>query len=163
MSVAEPVTTPTTAAAPPTSSPARVGLSSRLSARLLWSELGLIGGRRRNQMGLLVLAAVPVLMAVAVRISATRAGRGPDFLSSITSNGLFVPLAALSVELGLFLPLAIAMLAGDAVAGEANLGTLRYLLTVPVGRTRLLITKYLPLLIGALWGVAVVLLAGAIG
>jgi ABC-2 type transport system permease protein len=40
-----------------------------------------------------------------------------------------VPLAALGVEIGMFLPLAIAMLAGDAVAGEANLGTLRYLLT----------------------------------
>jgi ABC-2 type transport system permease protein len=132
------------------------------SGRLLRSELRLIGGRRRNQMGLLVLAAVPVLMAVAVRISTPRAGRGPDFLSSITSNGLFVPLAALGVELGLFLPLAIAMLAGDAVAGEANLGTLRYLLTVPVGRTRLLAVKYLSLVIGALWGVGVVVVAGAV-
>src|SRR3954467_2406519 len=162
MSVAEPVTTPTTAAAPPPSSPARVGLSSRLSARLLWSELGLIGGRRRNQMGLLVLAAVPVLMAVAVRISAPRTGRGPDFLSSIPSNGLFVPLAALSVEMGIFLPLAISMLAGDAVAGEANLGTLRYLLTVPVSRTRLLAVKFASLCIGALWGVATVTVDGAI-
>jgi ABC-2 type transport system permease protein len=132
------------------------------SGRLLRSELRLIGGRRRNQMGLLVLAAVPVLMAVAVRISTPRAGRGPDFLSSITSNGLFVPLAALGVELGLFLPLAIAMLSGDAVAGEANLGTLRYLLTVPVGRTRLLAVKYLSLVIGALWGVGVVVVAGAV-
>ena len=73
----------------------RVPLSRRLSSRLLRSELRLIAGRRRNQMGLLVLAAVPVLIAVAVRISSPREGRGPDFLSSITSNGLFVPLAAL--------------------------------------------------------------------
>lgn len=124
-------------------------VARRLSTRLLRSELRLIAGRRRNQMGLLVLAAVPVLIAVAVRLSSPREGRGPDFLSSITSNGLFVPLAALSVELGLFLPLAIAMLAGDSVAGEANLGTLRYLLTVPVGRTRLLVTKYISLMIGA--------------
>src|SRR3954462_5539045 len=162
MSVAEPVTTPPAPAAPPTSSPQPASLTSRLSARLLWSELGLIGGRRRNQMGLLLLAAVPVLIAVAVRISSPREGRGPDFLSSITSNGLFVPLAALSVELGLFLPLAIAMLAGDAVAGEANLGTLRYLLTVPVGRTRLLGVKYASLVVGAVWGVAVVTVAGAV-
>src|SRR3954447_2294786 len=162
MSVAEPVTTPPPAGAAPTSSPQPAGLTSRLAARLLWSEVGLIGGRRRNQMGLLVLAAVPVLMAVAVRISAPRAGRGPDFLSSITSNGLFVPLAALGVEMGLFLPLAIAMLAGDAVAGEANLGTLRYLLTVPVGRTRLLGVKYASLVVGAVWGVAVVTVAGAV-
>jgi ABC-2 type transport system permease protein len=151
--------------AAPSGSP-RPHLSTRiatgLSTRLLWSELGLIGGRRRNQMGLLVLAAVPVLMAVAVRISSPRPGRGPDFLSSITSNGLFVPLAALGVEMGLFLPLAIAMLAGDSVAGEANLGTLRYLLTVPVGRTRLLAVKYASLVVGALWGVAVVTVAGAL-
>ncbi|MGW5241102.1 ABC transporter permease [Monashia sp. NPDC004114] len=132
------------------------------STRLLRSELRLIAGRRRNQMGLLVLAAVPILMAIAVRISTPREGRGPDFLSSITSNGLFVPLAALGVEIGLFLPLAIAMLSGDSVAGEANLGTLRYLLTVPVGRTRLLAVKYAALVIGALWGVAVVTVAGAI-
>jgi ABC-2 type transport system permease protein len=133
-----------------------------LSTRLLRSELRLIAGRRRNQMGLLVLAAVPILLAIAVRISTPRAGRGPDFLSSITSNGLFVPIAALGVEIGLFLPLAIAMLSGDSVAGEANLGTLRYLLTVPVGRTRLLAVKYAALAVGALWGVAVVTVAGAV-
>jgi ABC-2 type transport system permease protein len=133
----------------------------RVSTRFLRSELRLIGGRRRNQMGLLVLAAVPVIMAVSVKLSTPEPGDGPDFLSSITSNGLFVPLAALGVEIAMFLPLAMAMLAGDAVAGEANLGTLRYLLTVPVSRTRLLAVKYLSLCIGALWGVAAVALPGA--
>ena len=139
----------------------RPAASRRWSTRLLRSELRLIAGRRRNQMGLLVLAAVPIVMAVAVKVSEPGPGRGPDFLSSITSNGLFVPLAALGVEIGMFLPLAIAMLAGDAVAGEANLGTLRYLLTVPVHRTRLLAVKYLSLCIGAVWGVAAVALLGA--
>ena len=139
----------------------RPAASRRWSTRLLRSELRLIAGRRRNQMGLLVLAAVPIVMAVAVKVSEPGPGRGPDFLSSITSNGLFVPLAALGVEIGMFLPLAIAMLAGDAVAGEANLGTLRYLLTVPVDRTRLLAVKYLSLCIGAVWGVAAVALPGA--
>ena len=135
----------------------------RVSTRLLRSELGLIAGRRRNQMGLLVLALVPVVLAVSVKVSSrVGAGGGPDFLSSVTSNGLFVPLAALTVEMGLFLPLAIAMLSGDAVAGEANLGTLRYLLTVPVSRTRLLLVKYASLCIGALWGVATVAVAGAL-
>ena len=33
----------------------------------------------------------------------------------------------------LFLPVAVAVVAGDSVAGEANVGTLRYLLAVPVG------------------------------
>ncbi len=134
----------------------------RVSTRLLRSEVGLIAGRRRNQMGLLVLALVPVVLAISVKVSSRAARGGPDFLSSVTSNGLFVPLAALTVEMGLFLPLAIAMLAGDAVAGEANLGTLRYLLTVPVSRTRLLLVKYASLCIGALWGVATIAAAGAV-
>jgi ABC-2 type transport system permease protein len=134
----------------------------RWSTRLLRSELRLIAGRRRNQMGLLVLASVPIVMAIAVKVSEPEQGRGPDFLSSITSNGLFVPLAALGVEIGMFLPLAIAMLAGDAVAGEANIGTLRYLLTVPVHRTRLLAVKYASLCIGAVVGVMAVALPGAV-
>ncbi len=133
-----------------------------LSTRLLRSEMRLIAGRRRNQMGLLVLAAVPVILAIAVKVSTPRPGRGPDFLSSVTSNGLFVPLSALSIEMVLFLPLAISTLAGDAVAGEANLGTLRYLLTVPVHRTRLLLVKYASLCIGALWGVGTVAVTGAV-
>ena len=113
----------------------------RSSLRLLRSELRLITGRRRNQAGLLVLASVPILIAIAVKVSEPRPGRGPDFFSSITSNGLFVALAALTVEIALFLPLAVAVLSGDAIAGEANLGTLRYLLTVPVTRGRLLTVK----------------------
>jgi ABC-2 type transport system permease protein len=134
-----------------------------VSTRLLRSEIRLIGGRRRNQMGLLVLAAVPIVLAVSVKLSSGGGGGGgPDFLDSVTSNGLFVPLAALGVEMGIFLPLAISMLAGDAVAGEANIGTLRYLLTVPVSRTRLLAVKYASLCIGALWGVATVAVAGGI-
>jgi ABC-2 type transport system permease protein len=133
-----------------------------LSTRLLRSELRLIAGRRRNQAGLAVLAAVPVVMAIAVKVSTPGAGEGPDFLSSITSNGLFVPLAALSVEIVMFLPLAMSMIAGDAIAGEANIGTLRYLLTVPVHRTRLLAVKYLSLCIGAFWGVCAVAVPGAL-
>jgi len=142
--------------------PVRRPAPSWFSTRLLRSELRLIAGRRRNQMGLLVLAAVPVILAIAVKVASPGSGGGPNFLSSITSNGLFVPLAALTLEMGLFLPLAISMLAGDSIAGEANIGTLRYLLTVPVHRTRLLLVKYLSLCIGALWGVATVTVAGAI-
>jgi ABC-2 type transport system permease protein len=134
----------------------------RLSTRLLRSELRLIAGRRRNQAGLAVLGVVPIIMAIAVKMSTPREGEGPDFLSSITSNGLFVALAALSVEIGFFLPLAMSMLSGDAVAGEANIGTLRYLLTVPVHRTRLLVVKFLSLCIGAMWGVTAVALPGAL-
>lgn len=129
--------------------------------RLLVSEVRLVAGRRRNQTGLLVLAAVPVVMAFAVRVSTRpHPGRGPDFLSSIAGNGFFVALAALAVELTLFLPLAVATLSGDAIAGEANQGTLRYQLLVPAGRTRLLVVKYLSLVIGAAIGILAIVVAG---
>lgn len=135
----------------------------RVSTRLLRSELRLIAGRRRNQAGLAVLAAVPIVMAIAVKMSRPGAANdGPDFFSSITSNGLFVPLAALGVEITMFLPLAMAMLSGDAIAGEANIGTLRYLLTVPVDRARLLAVKYASLCLGAIWGVCAVAVPGAV-
>jgi ABC-2 type transport system permease protein len=133
------------------------------STRLLRSELRLIAGRRRNQAGLAVLAVVPIVMAIAVKSSRPGGNDGgPDFVASITSNGLFVPLAALGIEITMFLPLAMSMLSGDAIAGEANIGTLRYLLTVPVDRTRLLLVKYASLCIGAVWGVCAVAIPGAI-
>ena len=91
------------------------------------------------------LAAIPVLLAVAVRVTSRRAatGRGPAFLGDITQNGLFVSLTALVVAIPLFLPLTVGVVAGDTIAGEAGLGTLRYLLVAPAGRVRLLVVKYL--------------------
>jgi ABC-2 type transport system permease protein len=120
------------------------------SSRFFRSELRLMMGRRRNQVGLVVLAAVPVLIAISVKSTLSQPGPdAPDFFRSITDNGLFVALAALTIEIGLFLPLAVSVVAGDAVAGEANLGTLRYLLTVPVTRLRLLLVKLAAITVGA--------------
>jgi ABC-2 type transport system permease protein len=133
----------------------------RVSATFLRSELRLIAVRRRNQVGLAALAAVPVVLAVALRV-APGGGGGPDFFGQITGNGFFVALAALSVELTLFLPIAVAMLAGDAVAGEAHQGTLRYLLAVPVGRTRLLLVKYAGIAFGAFLAPLVVAVTGLV-
>ncbi|GAA2725319.1 ABC transporter permease [Cellulomonas aerilata] len=127
--------------------------------RFLRSELWLVYGRRRNWVGALVLASVPVIIAVAVRVSPPSGG-GPGFFDLITANGLFVALAALTLELPLFLPIAVATIAGDAVAGEANLGTLRYLLVVPVDRTRLLVVKFAALVI---FTVSATLLVAAVG
>ncbi|MPY61453.1 ABC transporter permease, partial [Streptomyces spongiae] len=69
-------------------------------------------------------------------------GGGPAFVSQITNNGLFLVFTALAATLPFFLPMAIGVIAGDAIAGEANAGTLRYLLVAPAGRSRLLLTKY---------------------
>jgi ABC-2 type transport system permease protein len=121
-----------------------------LSPRFLLSELRLVLGRRRNQAGLVVLAAVPILISIAVKTSVSQPGAdAPNFFRSITDNGLFVALAALTIEIGLFLPLAVSVIAGDSVAGEANIGTLRYLLATPVTRLRLLLVKLAAITIGA--------------
>jgi ABC-2 type transport system permease protein len=135
-----------------------------LSTRFLRSELALIFRRRRNQAGLAVLAAVPVLVSVAVKLSSPHGSGqdGPDFFGSITENGLFVALASLTLELPLFLPLAVAAIAGDSVAGEANIGTLRYLLTVPVQRSRLLRVKYAAIVLFSLAATLVVTVTGIV-
>src|SRR4051812_1509362 len=93
------------------------GGAGGLSLRFLASELRIIGGRRRNLAGLAVLAIVPIVLAIAVRLSSPGDGDGPDFINAITGNGLFVAFAALALELPIFLPLAIAVVAGDSVAG----------------------------------------------
>ncbi|MDT7843659.1 ABC transporter permease [Streptomyces justiciae] len=109
--------------------------------------------RRWRTLALLaVLAAVPVLVGIAIRIETSDGGgvgggrggggEGPAFISQVTNNGLFLVFTALAATLPFFLPMAIGVIAGDAIAGEANAGTLRYLLVAPAGRTRLLLTKY---------------------
>src|SRR4051812_178529 len=136
-----------------------------LPGRFLRSELSLVFGRRRNVALLAVLAAIPVLLAIAIKVSSDGGGGGgggPGFFEAITSNGLFVAFAALAAELPLFLPLAVAAASGDAIAGEANQGTLRYLLTIPAGRTRLLFVKYAAVVIFGLAATSLVALAGVV-
>jgi ABC-2 type transport system permease protein len=113
---------------------------------------------------LLALAAIPVLFAVAVRLSssAPAPGEGPPFLDRITQNGLFVGITALVVSIPLFLPLTIGVVAGDTIAGEASLGTLRYLLVAPAGRVRLLAVKYAGAAAFCLAATVTVVAAGAL-
>jgi ABC-2 type transport system permease protein len=120
-----------------TAGPARAGTA------LLASELGLLFRRRRTWMLLAALAAVPVLMGVAVRVtSGPPQGEGPAFLDQVAGSGLFLAVAAVFVCMPFFLPLTVAVVAGDSIAGEAAHGTLRYLLVAPVRRAGLLAVKY---------------------
>ncbi|WP_313541351.1 ABC transporter permease [Leifsonia aquatica] len=127
---------------------------------LLGSELAVLFRRIRTWAMLAALAAVPILIAVAVRITGG-SSRGPGFLSQITDNGLFVAFTALVVCMPLFLPLTIGVVAGDTIAGEASHGTLRYLVIAPAGRLRLLAVKYAGAAAFSIAGALVVALAGA--
>ncbi len=142
--------------------PAAPYTAPMIGGRQVLSELRLIFGRRRNLAMLVLLAAIPVFIGTAVKVSTPRPGEGPPFISELTNNGLFLAFTALAVCLPVFLPLAIAVVAGDAVAGEAGAGTLRYLLSIPVSRTRLLVVKSLGVLIFAAVGVLVVAVFGMV-
>jgi len=131
---------------------------------LLVSELTVLFRRRRTWALLLALAAVPVLIAVAVRLSAStpQPGRGPPFLDQVTQNGLFVAVTGLIVSIPLFLPLTVGVVAGDTIAGEAGLGTLRYLLVAPAGRVWLLVVKYVGAAVFCLAATVTVVTAGVL-
>ncbi|MEU3571368.1 ABC transporter permease [Kitasatospora sp. NPDC036755] len=112
---------------------------------LFRSELRLTFRRMRTKVLLGILAVLPVLIGVVVKLntdSPHEGGGGPGFIAQTTQNGLFLVFTALAVALPVFLPMTVGVVAGDAVAGESAAGTLRYLLVAPAGRTRLLAAKF---------------------
>ncbi|MGW6060848.1 ABC transporter permease [Streptomyces sp. NPDC055189] len=132
------------------------GSGDEREVRRIWtfglfrSELGITFRRWRTLALLGVLAAVPILVGVAVKIETSDGstlggggdGGGPAFIAQVTNNGLFLVFTALAATLPFFLPMAVGVVAGDSIAGESSAGTLRYLLVAPAGRTRLLLAKY---------------------
>ncbi len=107
-----------------------VELRKMLRSRRTWVTIG-------------VIDLLPSLVAVLLAVTdlGPRPGTGPAFLSAVLADGALYPLAAIAIILPLFLPAAVAITAGETIAGEAQQGTLRYVLIRPVGRTRLLVAK----------------------
>ncbi|GAA1403076.1 ABC transporter permease subunit [Pseudonocardia kongjuensis] len=128
-------------------------------SRLLGAELRWVLRRPRTLVGLGLFALVPVLMAVGIALSD---GPSRSLLSQVTGNGLTLPVAALSALLTLLLPLAVAVAAADAIAGESQHGTLRGLLLAPVGRLRLVVMKAFGVLVVAVLAVAAVVVSGTV-
>src|SRR6266487_5846766 len=138
----------------------------RAHLRLFRAELRLVFRRRRNLLLLAVAAVFPLVIGIALRLASPRPeggnGAGVAFFNQLAGNGVFLTFIALSTLLVLILPVVVAVVAGDSVAGEAGYGTLRYLLTVPAGRTRLLAVKYVGIIAFALSATAVVTVAAVI-
>ncbi|MEU9077082.1 ABC transporter permease [Kitasatospora sp. NPDC048538] len=129
---------------------------------LFRNELHLTFRRMRTKVLLGILAVLPVLIGVVVKLntdSPHEGGGGVNFIAQTTQNGLFLVFTALAVALPVFLPMTVGVVAGDSVAGEAATGTLRYLLVAPAGRTRLLAAKFTAGLVFCLAATAAVALA----
>ena len=90
--------------------------------------------RRRTLLLLAVAAVFPLIIGIALRLAAPTPqggnGAGVAFFNQLAGNGVFLTFIALSTLLILVLPVVVAVVAGDSVAGEAGYGTLRYLLAV---------------------------------
>ena len=123
-------------------------------------ELIKLAGRPRTWVAIGLLCLLPAVVAVflaTTRISPPP-GQGAAFLSAVLQSGSLYPAAALALVLPIFLPVAVAVVAGDAVAGESSQGTLRYLLVRPVRRTALLGAKLVAIVVFVV--VAVLSVAG---
>lgn len=127
---------------------------------MLRDELGLLFGRLRIRVLLLALAAVPVGYAIGVHLSGHATHDAPPFVGQIPQNGVYGGVAGLASTAPVVLPLVLAVVAGDAIAGEADLGTLRSLLTAPVSRAKLLAIKLTVVCVFALVAALVVAIAG---
>lgn len=141
--------------------------SVRADLRFFASELRITFLRRRNQLLLLVAVLFPLLIGIGLKLAAPKGGGGGSgpgssgaaYFSQLAGNGVFLTFVALSLLLILVLPMVVGVLAGDSIAGEAGYGTLRYLLAVPAGRTRLLAVKYAVIVV---WAVAATFLVSVV-
>jgi ABC-2 type transport system permease protein len=125
-------------------------------------ELRKLVRRPRTWISVFLLCLLPTVVAVFLAVTriGPRPGEGPAFLSAVLNDGELYPAAALAIVLPVFLPVAVSVVAGEAIAGEANAGTLRYLLIRPVARTWLLVAKLVSVVVYTVIAVLAVALTG---
>lgn len=116
-------------------------------------------GRRRTQLSIGFLALLPVILVVAFAIGDSDAGSQAGGLIDLgTRGGMNFTLFALFMSVGFLLIVVVALFFGDSVASEASWSSLRYLLAIPVPRSRLLLQK--ALVSATLSGLAIGVLVG---
>ena len=118
--------------------------------KLLQIELYKIFRRPRTYIAFGVIALIILLIQVALKFGGGQyvvlmlSGMGDSFENIATKdilNGYLVCFVILNLLL-IHVPILVALVAGDAVAGEANMGTLRLLVSKPVNRIKLLFIKF---------------------
>ena len=116
---------------------------------LLQIELFKIFKKPRTYIAFAVITVIVLLVQIALKFG------GQEYIALMMSglnetfevpadeilNGYLVCFVILNLLL-IHVPILVALIAGDAVAGEANMGTLRILASKPVSRTKLLLVKF---------------------
>jgi ABC-2 type transport system permease protein len=132
----------------------------------LATELRRQFARRRTQLSLAFMVALPLIILIAFQLDRSGNGGGDnngggDFsaLADLGKDGgANFTLFTLLVSSSFLLVVVVALFCGDTIASEASWGSLRYLLAIPVPRARLLGIKLIAALIYS--AVALVLLTG---
>ena len=118
--------------------------------QLLRIEIFKIFKRPRTYIAFAVIALIIILIQVALKfggkeyVGLMMSGMGDSFEeipTKIILNGYLVCFIILNLLL-IHIPILVALVSGDAIAGEANMGTLRLLVSKPVSRIQLLIVKF---------------------
>ena len=118
--------------------------------QLLKIEIFKIFKRPRTYIAFAVIALIIILIQVALKfggkeyVGLMMSGVGDSFEeipTEIILNGYLVCFIILNLLL-IHIPILVALVSGDAIAGEANMGTLRLLVSKPVSRVQLLIVKF---------------------
>jgi ABC-2 type transport system permease protein len=117
---------------------------------LLRTELVKQLRRPRTWVALAFVVLVPIIITIALKTNPPdlrgpgggRGDGGPRFFALAPYSGLIVPVASLRVMSNFFLVVIFCMFMGDAIAAESGWGNLRFLLTRPIGRPRLLLAKF---------------------
>jgi ABC-2 type transport system permease protein len=118
--------------------------------QLLQIEIYKIFKRPRTYIAFAVIAAIILLIQIALLYS------GEDYVGILMTgvsstfearpsemlNGYLVCFIVLNLLL-VHVPILVALIAGDMISGEANMGTLRLIASRPVSRTKLLVIKFI--------------------
>lgn len=118
---------------------------------LLKIEIFKIFKRPRTYIAFAVIAVIIILIQIALKFG------GEEYVGLMLSgmndsfeeippenilNGYLVCFIILNLLL-IHIPILVALVSGDAIAGEANMGTLRLLVSKPVSRVKLLLVKFI--------------------
>jgi ABC-2 type transport system permease protein len=111
-----------------------------------------------------ILMVIPLIMAVAIHLNPPDAsGDNREHLARLASQtGLLLPAFALRITSAFLLVIVVALFGGDAIAGEASWGNLRYILMRPVGRGRLVFSKFVVAVFCAWVAVVLVVMTGLV-